>query len=168
MLFCFSILFLLIFLIAPFFINKSDVSQDTVFETYEEALNWGKNELGKKAVVVKNIEINNTPNHTNLIFFTTDNFTSLYISRIITDEASFRYARLSPTFSLITENSRSNVAFDVPINVNGKVYYALFGKVDKTHNAYIDEEELELDVNRIFIRINHSEKSQVSFRESIF
>lgn len=158
-----AIIVLLIILIAVYSFCNRQEEQGRLFQTYDEALNWGMSELGNKAIVLKDVKVVDTFNNTNLVFFALEDITKAYISKITSDESGYQCSRLTPTFSWTNEDKDANVAFDVPIIINDKEYYVLIGKVDKSSIAYSNEEELELGLNRIFIKITPEKENQVRF-----
>ncbi len=158
-----AIIFLLIILIAIYFIHKDRENRKNVFQTYDEAINWGMKEFEDQAVVLKDIKINDTFKNTNLVFYAIEDASKVYISKITSDKYGFGYERLTPTYSWNIDNG-ANVSFDVPITINGQRYYVLIGKVKESYSAYYNENELKLDSNRIFIKINTENKNKVIFK----
>jgi hypothetical protein len=156
-----------IILVVIYFFFKERENEMKVFQTYDDALDWGMKELNNQSVILKDIKVNDTFNNTNLIFYAIEDTSKVYISKITSEKPGFRYERLSPTYSWTAENNAVNVSFDIPITINDQTYYVLIGKVDKYNKAYIDGEELELDLNRIFIKINTSDKNQVIFKNQL-
>lgn len=163
---CSAIIILAIILVAVYFIYDYDKNERHVFQTYDEALDWGMKEFSNEAVLLKDIKVNDGFNNTNLVFYAIEDTSKVYISKIIADKSEFQYERLTPTYSWNNKNEDVNSSFDVPITINDKVYYVLIGKVDKSYKAYSNEEELSIDLNRIFIKINPNSKNSISFKKS--
>lgn len=160
------VIFISIIVVAIYIFYNGRVNQELVFQSYDEALNWGLKEFDDKTEILKDVKVDDKFNNTNLIFYAIEDASKVYISKITSEKTGFEYDRLTPTFSWDTENDNVNASFDVPITINDKLYYVLIGKVDKSYKAYNNEEELELDLNRIFIKINTDNKNQVSFKKS--
>lgn len=155
-----------VIIVAIYFIFNRNENQERVFQTYDEALNWGLKEIDDKGEILRDVKIDDKFKNTNLIFYTIEDDSKIYISKITSKKSGFQYERLTPTFSWNTEYEDVNASFDVPITINDKAYYVLIGKVDESYRAYSNDEELELDLNRIFIKINTDDENKVDFKKS--
>lgn len=162
------ILFFLIILAVFYFFHKARANENEakVFPTYEEAVDRGMKEFGDKAVILKDVKIEDSANNTNLIFYAANDLSSIYAAKITAEKDGFRYEKVTPTGSWTDEDNAKNVAFHVPVMVNGQTYYVLMGTVDEAHRAYNNMSELQLDENRIFIEINTENKNEVRFEKS--
>lgn len=143
-------------------INKNN---EALYQTYENAVNYGKKEFNGDVTVLKESRIDDDIDNTNLIFYKVEESTTIYISKIVKYKNKFKYYRLSPTFNLT--NQDINSSYEIPVTINNNQYYVLIGKVASTNKAYNNVGELKLLSDRIFVNINLNEENQVRFEEMV-